>query len=285
MILDFITWDVSPVIFSIGPLALRWYGLAFAIGFIIGYNIVAKMFKHEGAPEKWLGILLTYVVVATIIGSRLGHVFFYQWDYYSQHPGEIFKIWEGGLASHGGVIGNFIAVWLFSIFATKKSVSWTVDRLVVPVAMVAGLIRLGNLMNSEIYGGVTDLPWGFIFVRDGQTLPMHPTQIYEALCYFALFGVLMWMYWKKNAQERPWLISGVFFIGVFVSRFLIEYVKNVQVGKEIEMIATYGINMGQLLSIPFIIMGVVMVVYAMTHPRLKLDYPNKFAEELANNKR
>lgn len=285
MILDFITWDVSPVIFSIGPLALRWYGLAFAIGFIIGYNIVAKMFKHEGAPEKWLGILLTYVVVATIIGSRLGHVFFYQWDYYSQHPGEIFKIWEGGLASHGGVIGNFIAVWLFSIFVTKKSVSWTVDRLVVPVAMVAGLIRLGNLMNSEIYGGVTDLPWGFIFVRDGQTLPMHPTQIYEALCYFALFGVLMWMYWKKNAQERPWLISGVFFIGVFVSRFLIEYVKNVQVGKEIEMIATYGINMGQLLSIPFIIMGVVMVVYAMTHPRLKLDYPNKFAEELANNKR
>ncbi|MBQ1185314.1 MAG: prolipoprotein diacylglyceryl transferase, partial [Muribaculaceae bacterium] len=235
--------------------------------------------------EKWLGILLTYVVVATIIGSRLGHVFFYQWDYYSQHPGEIFKIWEGGLASHGGVIGNFIAVWLFSIFVTKKSVSWTVDRLVVPVAMVAGLIRLGNLMNSEIYGGVTDLPWGFIFVRDGQTLPMHPTQIYEALCYFALFGVLMWMYWKKNAQERPWLISGVFFIGVFVSRFLIEYVKNVQVGKEIEMIATYGINMGQLLSIPFIIMGVVMVVYAMTHPRLKLDYPNKFAEELANNKR
>lgn len=285
MILDFITWDASPVIFSIGPLALRWYGLAFAIGFIIGYNIVAKMFKHEGAPEKWLGILLTYVVVATIIGSRLGHVFFYQWDYYSQHPGEIFKIWEGGLASHGGVIGNFIAVWLFSIFVTKKSVSWTVDRLVVPVAMVAGLIRLGNLMNSEIYGGVTDLPWGFIFVRDGQTLPMHPTQIYEALCYFALFGVLMWMYWKKNAQERPWLISGVFFIGVFVSRFLIEYVKNVQVGKEIEMIATYGINMGQLLSIPFIIMGVVMVIYAMTHPRLKLDYPNKFAEELANNKR
>ena len=285
MILDFITWDASPVIFSIGPLALRWYGLAFAIGFIIGYNIVAKMFKHEGAPEKWLGILLTYVVVATIIGSRLGHVFFYQWDYYSQHPGEIFKIWEGGLASHGGVIGNFIAVWLFSIFVTKKSVSWTVDRLVVPVAMVAGLIRLGNLMNSEIYGGVTDLPWGFIFVRDGPTLPMHPTQIYEALCYFALFGVLMWMYWKKNAQERPWLISGVFFIGVFVSRFLIEYVKNVQVGKEIEMIATYGINMGQLLSIPFIIMGVVMVVYAMTHPRLKLDYPNKFAEELANNKR
>ena len=278
MILDFITWNADPVIFSLGPIALRWYGLAFAIGFIVGYNIVAKMFKHEGAPEKWLGVLLTYIVVATIIGSRLGHVFFYQWDYYSQHLDEIFKIWEGGLASHGGTIGNIIAILLFSWFVTKKNPSWTFDKLVVPVALVGGLIRLGNLMNSEIYGGVTDLPWGFVFVRDGQTLPMHPTQIYEALCYFALFGLLMWMYWKKNAQERPWLITGVFFIGIFLPRFLIEYVKNVQVGKEVEMIAEYGINMGQLLSIPFIIIGVVMVVYAMIKPRQHWIYPEKFAD-------
>ena len=278
MILDFITWNADPVIFSLGPIALRWYGLAFAIGFIVGYNIVAKMFKHEGAPEKWLGVLLTYIVVATIIGSRLGHVFFYQWDYYSQHLDEIFKIWEGGLASHGGTIGNIIAILLFSWIVTKKNPSWTFDKLVVPVALVGGLIRLGNLMNSEIYGGVTDLPWGFVFVRDGQTLPMHPTQIYEALCYFALFGLLMWMYWKKNAQERPWLITGVFFIGIFLPRFLIEYVKNVQVGKEVEMIAEYGINMGQLLSIPFIIIGVVMVVYAMIKPRQHWTYPEKFAD-------
>ena len=278
MILDFITWNADPVIFSLGPIALRWYGLAFAIGFIVGYNIVAKMFKHEGAPEKWLGVLLTYIVVATIIGSRLGHVFFYQWDYYSQHLDEIFKIWEGGLASHGGTIGNIIAILLFSWFVTKKNPSWTFDKLVVPVALVGGLIRLGNLMNSEIYGGVTDLPWGFVFVRDGQTLPMHPTQIYEALCYFALFGLLMWMYWKKNAQERPWLITGVFFIGIFLPRFLIEYVKNVQVGKEVEMIAEYGINMGQLLTIPFIIIGVVMVVYAMIKPRQHWTYPEKFAD-------
>lgn len=278
MILDFITWNADPVIFSLGPIALRWYGLAFAIGFIVGYNIVAKMFKHEGAPEKWLGVLLTYIVVATIIGSRLGHVFFYQWDYYSQHLDEIFKIWEGGLASHGGTIGNIIAILLFSWIVTKKNPSWTFDKLVVPVALVGGLIRLGNLMNSEIYGGVTDLPWGFVFVRDGQTLPMHPTQIYEALCYFALFGLLMWMYWKKNAQERPWLITGVFFIGIFLPRFLIEYVKNVQVGKEVEMIAEYGINMGQLLSIPFIIIGVVMVVYAMIKPRQHWIYPEKFAD-------
>ncbi len=285
MILDFITWNADPVIFSLGPIALRWYGLAFAIGFIVGYNIVAKMFKHEGAPEKWLGVLLTYIVVATIIGSRLGHVFFYQWDYYSQHLDEIFKIWEGGLASHGGTIGNIIAILLFSWFVTKKNPSWTFDKLVVPVALVGGLIRLGNLMNSEIYGGVTDLPWGFVFVRDGQTLPMHPTQIYEALCYFALFGLLMWMYWKKNAQECPWLITGVFFIGIFLPRFLIEYVKNVQVGKEVEMIAEYGINMGQLLSIPFIIIGVVMVVYAMIKPRQHWTYPEKFADAEESKKK
>lgn len=285
MILDFITWNADPVIFSLGPIALRWYGLAFAIGFIVGYNIVAKMFKHEGAPEKWLGVLLTYIVVATIIGSRLGHVFFYQWDYYSQHLDEIFKIWEGGLASHGGTIGNIIAILLFSWFVTKKNPSWTFDKLVVPVALVGGLIRLGNLMNSEIYGGVTDLPWGFVFVRDGQTLPMHPTQIYEALCYFALFGLLMWMYWKKNAQERPWLITGVFFIGIFLPRFLIEYVKNIQVGKEVEMIAEYGINMGQLLSIPFIIIGVVMVVYAMIKPRQHWTYPEKFADAEESKKK
>lgn len=285
MILDFITWNADPVIFSLGPIALRWYGLAFAIGFIVGYNIVAKMFKHEGAPEKWLGVLLTYIVVATIIGSRLGHVFFYQWDYYSQHLDEIFKIWEGGLASHGGTIGNIIAILLFSWFVTKKNPSWTFDKLVVPVALVGGLIRLGNLMNSEIYGGVTDLPWGFVFVRDGQTLPMHPTQIYEALCYFALFGILMWMYWKKNAQERPWLITGVFFIGIFLPRFLIEYVKNIQVGKEVEMIAEYGINMGQLLSIPFIIIGVVMVVYAMIKPRQHWTYPEKFADAEESKKK
>ena len=285
MILDFITWNADPVIFSLGPIALRWYGLAFAIGFIVGYNIVAKMFKHEGAPEKWLGVLLTYIVVATIIGSRLGHVFFYQWDYYSQHLDEIFKIWEGGLASHGGTIGNIIAILLFSWIVTKKNPSWTFDKLVVPVALVGGLIRLGNLMNSEIYGGVTDLPWGFVFVRDGQTLPMHPTQIYEALCYFALFGLLMWMYWKKNAQERPWLITGVLFIGIFLPRFLIEYVKNVQVGKEVEMIAEYGINMGQLLSIPFIIIGVVMVVYAMIKPRQHWTYPEKFADAEESKKK
>ena len=275
--LDFIVWNADPVIFSLGPIAVRWHGLAIALGFFIGYNIVAKMFKHEGAPEDWLGVLLIYLIVGTIVGARLGHVFFYEWDYYSQHPAKILAIWEGGLASHGGTIGNIIALLLFSWLVSKKPASWVFDKIVIPIALTGALIRLGNLMNSEIYGGVTELPWGFIFVRDGQTLPAHPTQLYEAGCYLILFFLLMWMYWKRNAEERPWLITGVFFVWVFGTRFLIEYVKNVQVQSEYDLIARYGMNLGQLLSIPFILLGIFLIVFALSRPRQHWTFPNQFA--------
>lgn len=278
--LDYITWGANPEIFS-GFVTIRWYGLMFAIGFLIGYELVAKMFKHEGAPERWLGILLIYVVVATIVGARLGHVFFYEWDVYRADPIRILYIWEGGLASHGGTIAIIIAVILFSIFVTKRSPLWTFDRLVIAIALVGGLIRIGNLFNSEIFGTATTLPWGFMFVRsrewhelyEGQAV--HPTQLYEALCYFALFALLMWMYWKKNAEERPGLILGVFFIGIFLPRFLIEFIKNDQVARE----ATMTLNIGQQLSIPFILLGVGLVIYAMMRPKVHIDFPNKFADE------
>lgn len=282
--LNFIYWNADPVLLSFGPFQVRWYGLAFAIGFFIGYKIVERMFRHEGAPERWLGILLAYVIAGTIVGARLGHVFFYQWDYYSQHLSEIPKIWEGGLASHGGTIAIIIAVFIFSWAVAKKPASWTFDKLVIPIALVGGLIRLGNLMNSEIYGGETTLPWGFIFVREHEIVPKHPTQIYEAICYFSLFALLMWMYWKKNLEERPWLITGVFFIGIFLPRFLIEYVKNVQVEKEIGMIEQYGINMGQLLSIPFIILGIFLMIVALSRPRQHWKFPNKFPDEPKKSK-
>lgn len=278
--LDYITWAANPDIIS-SPITVRWYGLMFAIGFIIGYEIVARIFKHEGAPERWLGILLIYVVIATIVGARLGHVFFYEWDVYSRDPIRILYIWEGGLASHGGTIAIILAVILYSIFVTKKSPLWTFDRLVIAIALVGGLIRLGNLFNSEIFGTATTLPWGFMFVRsrewhmlyEGQAV--HPTQIYEALCYFALFGLLMWMYWKKNAEERPGLILGVFFIGIFLPRFLIEFIKNDQVARE----ATMSLNIGQQLSIPFILLGIGLVMYAMMRPKVHLTFPNRFADE------
>ena len=279
--LSTIVWNVDPVLFTAGPITVRWYGLMFAIGFLVGYELVSRMYKHEGAPEKWLPVLLIYVVIATIVGARLGHVFFYEWEYYSQHPLEILKIWEGGLASHGGTIAIILAVILYSIFVTKKSPLWTFDKLVIAIALVGGLIRLGNLMNSEIYGCATDLPWGFMFIRsrewhqlyEGQ--PVHPTQIYEALCYFGLFALLMWMYWKKNAEERPGLILGVFFIGIFLPRFIIEFIKNDQVAFEADMV----LNMGQLLSIPFILLGVGLVIYAMLCPRQKFNFPNRYADE------
>lgn len=289
MISDFVslavTWTVDPVLFSLGPVSVRWYGMMFVIGFFIGYKIMERMFRHEGVPEKWLGILLIYVVIATIVGARLGHCFFYEWDYFSKHPVEILYTWNGGLASHGGTIGLMIAVILFSVFTTRRNPLWTFDRLVIPIALVGAMIRMGNLMNHEIYGHPTDLPWGFRFVANVNswmagadpifTMPSHPTQIYEALCYLALFGLLMWMYWKKNAGERPGLIFGVFFVWLFTSRFLIEFIKNPQEEFEIGM----TLNMGQWLSLPFILMGFGLIIYSLNAKPFKIRYPNKFPPE------
>lgn len=280
-ILNYVTWNANPVMLDFGGIQVRWYGLMFAIGFFIGYKIVEKMFRHEGAPEKWLGILLIWLAVGTIVGARLGHVFFYEWDVYKHHPLSILYVWEGGLASHGGTIGVIICVCLFSYFTAKKNPLWTLDRVCVPIALVGALIRLGNLFNSEIYGHPTTLPWGFIFVRDGQTLPAHPTQLYEALAYLALFGLLMWMYWKKNAEERPGLLLGVFLTLLFTARFLIEFVKNNQVAKEDSMV----INLGQSLSIPFILIGIGLIIYALRRPKLHLNFPNRFADEKTTRKK
>ena len=293
--LDFITWTASPDIISGHLATVRWYGLMFAIGFWAGYEVVWREFRHEGAPERWVASLFFYVIVATVVGARLGHVFFYDWDYYSRHLSEIPKIWEGGLASHGGVIGILIAIWLYSRWVTKRSMLWTLDRLVVPVGLVAALIRLGNLFNHEIYGGPTSLPWGFRFVDNVNewmqgappvfTVPCHPTQVYEALCYLLVFGLCMWMYWKRNDQERPGLIFGVFMLGIFLARFVIEYVKNVQEPWEIAMRARLGLDMGQLLSIPFIVLGIWLIVRACRRQRLTIEFPNRFADAKDEEKR
>ncbi|MGM9868976.1 MAG: prolipoprotein diacylglyceryl transferase [Sodaliphilus sp.] len=288
--LDYITWTASPELYS-GFLSIRWYGLMFAIGFWFGYEVVWRAFRHEGAPEIWISKLFVYVIVATVVGARLGHVFFYDWAYYSQHLGDIPKIWEGGLASHGGVIGIMVAIWIYSKVVTKRSMLWTFDRVVLPVGVVAALIRIGNLFNHEIYGGPTDLPWAFRFIENIPsylqgaearfTVPCHPTQLYEALAYLLTFGVVMWLYWKRNAQEREGLLFGVFMVGIFGARFLVEFVKNVQEPWEMSMRAACGLDMGQVLSIPFIVLGVWLIIRAMRRPRQPLSYPNKFADEKA----
>lgn len=258
-ILSFIHWNVSPEIFTLGPLQVRWYGLLFALGFLFGYNHGEKMFKHENIDPKWLESLFIYLIVATIVGARLGHVFFYGWEYYSQHPIEILYVWQGGLASHGGVIGIIIAMILWSRNVSKRSILWVLDRVVVPSIFVAALIRFGNLMNSEIYGVETTLPWGFIFERNHETVAKHPTQIYESLSYLLTFGVMLYMYWKTKAKDYQGMLVGVFFIMVFTARFFVEFIKEDQEAFEAGM----SLNMGQWLSIPFIITGIVLIVLAI----------------------
>ncbi len=247
----FINWNVNPEIFSLGPISVRWYGLMFAVGFLVGHNIVEKMLKLEGENVKWLDSLFMYILVATILGARLGHVFFYAWDYYKEHPGEILQVWNGGLASHGGTIGIFIALMIWSKRVSKRSIFWILDRVVVPTALVASMIRFGNLMNSEIYGIATDLPWGFIFERNNETIAKHPTQIYESLSYLVSFVLLMYLYFKTNIKKKEGFIFGLFFVLIFTARFFIEFIKEDQEAFE----ATMQLNMGQWLSIPFVLYG------------------------------
>jgi len=268
-LISFIHWNVNPEIFQLGPFSVRWYGFLFASGFLLGYYIAEKMLKSENVSQKWIDSLFFYIIIATIVGARLGHVFFYGWDYYSQHPAEIFMVWHGGLASHGGTLGILIALIIHSKLITKRSVLWTLDRVVVPTALVAAFIRLGNLMNSEIYGIQTSLPWGFIFERNGETVAKHPTQIYEALAYILTFVVLMYMYWKTRSKYREGLIFGLFFTAIFGSRFLIEFIKDVQEDFERGM----ALNMGQWLSIPFVLGGLFLAIRALKLP--EKIYKNK----------
>ena len=271
--LNFIHWNVNPEIFHLGSLSVRWYGLLFASGLLLGYYVGERMLKSENVNPKWFDSLFFYLIIATVVGSRLGHVFFYGWDYYSQNPAEIIMIWHGGLASHGGALGVIIAMYLHSKFVTKRSVLWTLDRVVVPIALVAALIRTGNLMNSEIYGIETTLPWGIVFEQNGEIVAKHPTQIYEALAYLLVFAVLMFLYWKTNSRNKPGLLLGTFFILMFIARFLIEFIKEDQEAFEAGM----AINMGQWLSIPFILFGIYLVIRA-------IQKPEKIYKKFANKK-
>lgn len=255
MLLNFVTWNVDPVLFHLGPLSVRWYGALWAIGIYATLLITQKIFKHEKLPEAWVDKLFIYTVIGTILGARLGHCLFYQWDYYSSHPIEILYIWHGGLASHGGAIGILTAMYFFNKSVSKKGYIWIFDRLVIGVAICGAAIRLGNLMNSEIYGHATSLPWGFIFVQDNQTQPMHPTQIYEMIYCLLTFVVTWWLYWKKEAYKKNGLIFGVFLIGIFGSRFLLEFIKMNQEAFESNML----LNMGQILSLPFIVWGIWLI--------------------------
>ena len=259
-----INWHVDPVLFQAGPLQVRWYSLLFISGFILGWFLFKGYCRREKISEDILDPLLYTLLIATIVGARLGHCLFYQPDYYlGSWKGfwEIFQPWKGGLASHGGAIAIILAMWWFASKYGKKhgfDLLWLLDHLCIAVAFAGCFIRLGNLFNSEIYGNVTSLPWGFVFQNRGEVEPKHPTQLYEALCYLVL-GLVMYGLYKKKLDTLPrGFFFGIFLVGCFGARFLIEFVKEPQVGFEEGM----ALNMGQLLSIPFILLGIAVLIYA-----------------------
>ena len=286
-----VTWNVDPVLFKIGSLSIRYYSLLFVAGFPFGYWLFTKFFRREGVNEEILEPLLYLLLFGTVVGARLGHCLFYEPAYYLSNPLEIIKVWHGGLASHGGAIALVLCIlWYAKKYGAKEGFNalWVFDRLVITICFAGCLIRLGNLMNSEIFGDATNLPWGFRFVNSYEWVSTygpkafppdgtacHPTQIYEALCYLILGFLLIWLYQKKSDKIYRGFIFGLFFIGCFGSRFLIEFIKNDQVGFEQGM----TLNMGQLLSIPFVLAGIGLVVasYRLRQPVLLEKKPESAA--------
>lgn len=249
--------DIDPIAFRIGPLAIRYYGLLFAGGFIIGYFIMQAMFKSLHYKTEDLDKLLVYIFIGTVVGARLGHCLVYEPSFYLSNPIEILKIYEGGLASHGGTLGVILALYLFLRKNKQYKFLELVDMLSIPVALVATMIRIGNFLNAEILGKFYDGPFSVIFVRlhDGG-IPRHPVQLYEALCYFGLFIVLSLIY--KFYTSRPvGFIFSLLIIVIFGSRMVLEQFKLEQADYSTNIF----LNVGQLLSIPFVIAGVVLLVY------------------------
>ena len=255
--MNYITWDINPILLSLGPLTVHWYGLLFALGFIIGFQIMQWIFKRENKNTNDLDALLWFLIIGVIIGARLGHVIFYDPSYYFSNPIKILKIWEGGLASHGGAIGALIGLYLFKR-SREYSYLWLLDRLAIPTALVATFIRTGNLFNSEIVGIQTSVPWAVIFKRV-DLLPRHPAQVYEALSYLFIFIILFTLYKMTSIKHKSGMLFGVLLSLVFIARLFIEFVKSKQEAYNSEL----WLSTGQLLSIPFIIVGLFLVVTAI----------------------
>ena len=246
-----INWDISPDIFSIGPITIRWYGLLFAMSFIVGYQIMMIIFKKENKSEHDLNDLVWYMILGTVLGARIGHCLFYNPDYYLSHPLEILQIWKGGLASHGAGVGIVAALILYARKKKEISFLWIMDRVVITVALAGFFIRMGNLFNSEIIGKPTNSNWGFVFVSV-DNIPRHPAQLYEAIAYLLIFIFLISFYFRVKGKFKNGLLFGFFLISIFGFRFFVEFFKENQSLFEQNLF----LNMGQLLSIPFVIMGI-----------------------------
>ena len=255
--LDYFVWQADPVLLDLGALQLRWYGLLFVGSFFLGMMIMKWIFKREGKDPSIVDDGMVYLLVGAVVGARLMHCFAYEPAFYLAHPLEIFKVWKGGLASHGGLIGVLIAAWLF---AQKHRLSylWLLSRVAIPGALVAAFIRLGNFFNSEIVGIPTEKPWAVIFSRIDM-LPRHPVQLYESLAYFALFLLFLLLYLRIKPSLVTRLFPGLFFVLVFTIRFFLEYVKTKQADYQWDI----PLSTGQVLSIPFIVLGFLWIIWAL----------------------
>jgi len=253
----YIYWNVRPEVVEFGRVTVRWYGLFFAVLFLVGYAIARWQFRVENKDPRSLETLFVYMVAGTIIGARLGHCLFYEPGYYLRHPVEILEVWKGGLASHGGAAGILIALYLYSRWHPDQPYLWLLDRVVVPAALGGAIIRLGNLFNSEILGRPTHLPWGFVFARI-DSVPRHPAQLYESLAYGLVFIGLLRVYGRWRAQTPRGLLLGLFLVSVFTARFLLEFLKERQASYEQPL----PLSVGQLLSLPFIGAGLILLCHS-----------------------
>jgi len=262
--LNYIVWNPDGIIIDLGVYQLRWYSVLFGLGFLLGYQFVKARFKKAELDLKLLDNLAVYLVVGTILGARLGHCLFYDWEYFSQHPLEIILPFRftptfefvgfRGLASHGGGVGVIIAIILYAR-KYKINTLWLIDTIALVVPLAGIFIRLGNLMNSEILGSVTDVSWAFVFT-DVDALPRHPSQIYEAFCYLLIFVFLLWL--NKKEFNKPGFTVGFTFLLIFIARFLIEFVK----ADQVEFESTMALNMGQWLSIPYMLAGIAIIIWS-----------------------
>ncbi len=279
-ILAVINWNADPEIFHIGSISIRWYGLLFSIAFIVGYQIMSWVFKNEGKTQKDLEALTITMIISTVVGARLGHCFFYDPVYYLSHPLEILMVWKGGLASHGAAFGIMIGLWLFSRKRKKITWLWTLDRIVIVVALAGVFIRTGNFMNSEIIGSPSGLPWSVVF-QHVDAIPRHPAQLYEALCYLAIFLYLFFRYKKYKSALPEGQLFGFFLTTVFTARFLLEFVKKEQEAFE----KSLPLDMGQILSIPFILLGVYFLYRAWKRKKKEEERRGRHPPESRRHRR
>lgn len=270
-----VVWDFDPTFVDLGGMDIRWYGLMWAVAILVAERLMSNFCRREGLPQQTSESAFLWIVMGTFIGARVGHCLFYEPEVYLPEPWRIITdIRDGGMASHGATIGILLGIWIF-VRRNKLPYVWGLDRIAVIAPLSGAIIRMGNLFNSEIIGHTTDLPWGFVFVRHevmearraglpdpavSEMVARHPTQIYEALCYVAAFAILAWLYYRRDeGRRRPGLLFGIAMIGIFFTRFLIEFVKERQEDFEEAM----TLDMGQWLSVPFIIAGVAMIVWAL----------------------